>query len=136
MSQTSFDAVTSFSPIQFRMYMDDILSWLTDEQHSLLLNAIEHEYQAKLEEAINLDMEDATWRTKDIREKVITKSILNRTDRRICSQYLRIHFIAPLETLIPDLSSDPVKSMQLKARIQIYKDLVNLLNKTYRSNKL
>lgn len=138
MSQTSFDAVTSFSPIQFRMYMDDILSWLTDEQHSLLLSAIEQEYQAKLEEAITLEsnMEDATWRAKDIREKVITKSILNRTDRRICSQYLRIHFIAPLETLIPDLSSDPVKSMQLKARIQIYKDLVNLLNKTYRSNKL
>ena len=138
MSQSSFEKEKSFSPIQFRMYMDDILSWLTDEQHSLLLCAIESEYKAKLEKAITLNsnIEDATWRVNDIRKKVMTKSILNRIDRRICSQYLRTHFIAPLETLIPDLKSDPERSMQLKARIQVYKDLVTLLNKTYRSKKL
>lgn len=138
MSQTSFEKEKSFSPIQFRMYMDTILSWLTDEQHSLLLCAIESEYKTKLEKAITLNsnIEDATWRVNDIRKKVMTKSILNRIDRRICSQYLRTHFIAPLETLIPDLKSDPERSMQLKARIQVYKDLVTLLNKTYRSKKL
>ena len=138
MSQTSFEKEKSFSPIQFRMYMDTILSWLTDEQHSLLLCAIEIEYKTKLEKAITLNsnIEDATWRVNDIRKKVMTKSILNRIDRRICSQYLRTHFIAPLETLIPDLKSDPERSMQLKARIQVYKDLVTLLNKTYRSKKL
>lgn len=138
MAQTCFDTENSFSPIQFRIFMDDILSCLTDEQHSLLLIAIEREYQTKLEEAhtTNLNIEDATWRAKDIREKVMTKSILNRTDRRICSQYLRVHFIAPLESLIPDLNGDWERSMQLKARIQVYKDIVNLLNKTYRSNKL
>lgn len=138
MSQTSFEKEKSFSPIQFRMYMDTILSWLTDEQHSLLLCAIESEYKTKLKKAITLNsnIEDATWRVNDIRKKVMTKSILNRIDRRICSQYLDIHFIAPLETLMPDLVSDSERSMQLKARIQVYIDLVTLLNKTYRSNKL
>ena len=138
MSQTSFEKEKSFSPIQFRMYMDTILSWLTDEKHSLLLCAIESEYKTKLEKAITLNsnIEDATWRVNDIRKKVMTKSILNRIDRRICSQYLGIHFIAPLETLMPDLVSDSERSMQLKARIQVYIDLVTLLNKTYRSNKL
>ena len=137
MSQTSFEKEKSFSPIQFRMYMDTILSWLTDEQHSLLLCAIESEYKTKLEKAITLNsnIENATWRVNDIRKKVMTKSILNRIDRRICSQYLGIHFIAPLEPLMPDLVSDSERSMQLKARIQVYIDLVTLLNKTYRSNK-
>ena len=138
MSRTIFDTENSFSPIQFRIVMDDILSWLTDEQIKLLITAIEHEYQFKREEALarNCDMEDATWRAKDIREKVMTKSILNRTDRRICSQYLRTHHIAPLESLIPDLNGDRESSLQLKVKIQVYKDIVNLLNKTYHNKKL
>ena len=135
--QSSSNTSHKMTPEAYQEFMNSILTRFTDEQLSILTTATEKslKQQEELERSINRKFESATWRQIDLLERIRTKSIIYRAERRILSHYIKTYLIQPLNNLKPDLGNDQAKIKNLEARIQFYQDIINLLNQKYASLK-
>lgn len=129
MNQAATDAYSFAEPDSFHEYMNSVLSRLSDEQITLIKNAIRSELKKNIEESITkgYNPDDTTWRAKDLLQRVENKETLYRVDRTIICNYLKKHFITPLSELAFDIKNDPKNLAHLAARIQTYTDIVALL---------
>jgi len=121
------------TPEAYQEFMNSIVSRFSDEQIAILINATENALKKQEESELMMTQkfESATWRQKDLLQRISTKSALYRVERRILTQYLRTFFINPLTRLKPDLGNDTASIKKLEARIQFYQDIVNLLNQKF-----
>jgi len=135
--KSSSDTSHKMTPEAYQEFMNSILSRFTDEQLDILTTATEKalKQQEEFERKITRKFENATWRQIDLLERIKTKSIIYRAERRILSHYIKTYFINPLNDMKPDLGNEQANIKNLGARIQFYQDIINLLNQKYTSLK-